>query len=171
VSGEVWILIGQTIVVYLLVLWVHSLRHRFGLAYFYTLLGGFTAIMSWVTDAGVAIQVGGITFVVGSTVFYTSLLLGVFVVYVFDGPRSTRICISTVAAVSAVTPLVAAVLHLQARAAGIEALRFVPVPSLRINTASVVATSSTCCSWRSPGSTWASRSCTAGCASISPCWA
>ena len=134
------ILIGQVVAVYLLVLGVHSLRHRFGLAYFYTLLGGLTAIMCWVTDAGVAIEVGRVTFVVGSTVFYTSLLLGVLVVYVFDGPRASRISISTVAAISVLTPLVAAVLHFQAAVAGLGTLRFVPIPSLRINAASVVAT-------------------------------
>jgi len=63
--------------------------------------------MSWVTDAGLKIQVAGITFFVGSTVFYTSLLLGVFVVYVFDGPRATRIAISTIVGVSIMVPLIA----------------------------------------------------------------
>jgi hypothetical protein len=96
VGNEVIILIIEAMVVYFLVLWAHSLRHRFGPVYFYALIGGITAVMSWVTDAGVAIQAGGITFVVGSTVFYTSLILSVFVIYVFDGPRATRIVISTV---------------------------------------------------------------------------
>jgi hypothetical protein len=139
-NPETGILIGEVIFVYLLVLGVHSLRQRYGLACFYTLLGGLTAIMSWVTDAGVAIHVGPIQFMLGSTVFYTSLLLGVFVVYVFDGPRATQIAISTVAAVSVLTPLVAAVLHAQARDAGIVPLPFVPHPSLRVNSASVLTT-------------------------------
>ena len=92
-GNEVIILIFEAMVIYFLVLWTHSLRNRFGLVYFYALIGGLTAIMSWVTDAGVVIQVAGITFIVGSTVFYTSLLLGVFVVYVFDGPKAARIAI------------------------------------------------------------------------------
>ena len=86
-GNEVFILIVEAMVVYFLVLWAHSLRHRFGPVHFYAIIGGITAIMSWVTDAGLSVQVGGITFVIGSTVFYTSLLLGVFVVYVFDGPE------------------------------------------------------------------------------------
>jgi len=63
-----------------------------------------TAVMSWITDAGVTIHVSGITFVVGSTVFYTSLLLGVFVIYgeqmevvrnnVFENPRATLFTIT-----------------------------------------------------------------------------
>ena len=140
VNREVAILVAEALAVYLLVLWAHSLRRRFGLAHFYALIGGLTAIMSWVTDAGVVVQAGGLTFVVGSTVFYTSLLLGVFVVYVFDGPRATRVAISTVAGVSALVPLIAAVLHLQMDLADTGALRLVPTPSLRINTASVIAT-------------------------------
>ena len=139
-GNEVIILIIEAMVVYFLVLWAHSLRHRFGPVHFYALMGGLTAIMSWVTDAGVNIQVAGITFVVGSTVFYTSLLLGVFVVYVFDGPRATRIAISTVAGVSAMVPIIAAVLHFQTGLIGTVAINYLPLPSLRINTASVVAT-------------------------------
>jgi uncharacterized PurR-regulated membrane protein YhhQ (DUF165 family) len=125
---------------YFLILWAHSLRHRFGHAHFYALLGGITGIMSWITDAGVHIKVLGITFVVGSTVFYTSLLLGVFVVYVFDGPRHARIAISTVAGISILVPAVAFILHFQMGAIGNETMKYVPMPSLRINTASVVAT-------------------------------
>jgi uncharacterized PurR-regulated membrane protein YhhQ (DUF165 family) len=139
-GNGVIILIVEAMAVYFLVLWAHSLRHRFGPVHFYALIGGITAIMSWVTDAGVAIEVAGITFVVGSTVFYTSLLLGVFVVYVFDGPQATRIAISTVVGVSAMVPIVAAALHMQMDLIGNARISYIPLPSLRINSASVVAT-------------------------------
>jgi len=132
---------AEAVVVYLMVLGTHSLRHRFGLAHYYALLGGVTAVMSWVTDAGIAVHLGGVTFVVGSTVFYTSLLLGVFVVYVFDGLRATRIIISTVIGVSIMVPLIALVLNFQMKLSGVPALGYVPSPSLRINIASVFATS------------------------------
>lgn len=139
-SNEAVILIIEAMIVYFLVLWAHSLRHRFGPVHFYALLGGVTAIMSWVTDAGVTVHVGGITFVVGSTVFYTALLLGVFVVYVFDGPRATRIVISTILGVSVMVPLIAATLHFQTNIIGGPKLEYVPLPDLRINSASVFAT-------------------------------
>ncbi len=133
------ILAAEALAVYGLVLGVHSLRRRVGLGPFYALLGGLTAVMSWVTDAGLAVEVGDLTFMVGSTVFYTSLLLGVFVVYVFDGPAPTRTAILTVAGVSALVPLVAALIHLQASGlAGSTVL--IPTPSLRINAASVLTT-------------------------------
>jgi diguanylate cyclase (GGDEF)-like protein len=139
-STEVIVLIVEAMVIYFMVLWAHSLRHRFGPVHFYALIGGITAIMSWITDAGLKVHVAGITFVVGSTVFYTSLLLGVFVVYVFDGPRATRIAISTVVGVSIMVPLIAVALHFQAALIGYSSIEYVPMPSLRINTASVIAT-------------------------------
>ena len=139
-TTEVVILIVEAMAIYFLVLWAHSLRHRFGPVHFYAIIGGITAIMSWVTDAGLKIQVAGFTFVVGSTVFYTSLLLGVFVVYVFDGPRATRIAISTIVGVSIMVPLIAVALRFQAALIGYSSVEYVPLPSLRINTASVIAT-------------------------------
>jgi len=139
-GNDVIILVAEAMGVYFLVLWAHSLRHRFGPAHFYAVIGGITAVMSWVTDAGATVQFGGVTFVVGSTVFYTALLLGVFVVYVFDGPRSTRIAISTIVFVSALVPIVAGLLHLQMVVMGKAPMAYIPQPSFRINTASVIAT-------------------------------
>lgn len=139
-SSDVLILIVEALLVYFFVLGAHSLRHRFGPIHFYALIGGITAIMSWVTDAGVAVEVMGITFLVGSTVFYTALLLGVFVVYVFDGPRATRLTISTIIGVSAMVPIIAAFLHMQMDIIGDARIAYVPVPSPRINTASVIVT-------------------------------
>jgi uncharacterized PurR-regulated membrane protein YhhQ (DUF165 family) len=116
------------------------LRHRFGPAHFYALIGGLTAVMSWVTDAGMKVEALGLTFYVGSTVFYTALLLGVFVIYVFDGPHVTRVMITTIIGVSAIMPIIAIALHLQNGLLGNAPLQDVPVPSLRINTASVFTT-------------------------------
>jgi diguanylate cyclase (GGDEF)-like protein len=134
------LLILEALVMYFLVLGAHALRTRYGPAHFYALLGGVTAIMSWVTDAGLAVEIAGITFVVGSTVFYTSLLLGVFVVYVFDGPVQARVAISTVMAVSILMPVTAAVLHDQAGTMSSSPQLQIPEPSLRINAASVFTT-------------------------------
>ena len=59
--NDSFILILEAMTIYFLVLWSHSLRHRFGIAHFYALLGGITAVMSWVTDAGVKVELMGIT--------------------------------------------------------------------------------------------------------------
>ncbi|MFW5870567.1 MAG: VUT family protein, partial [Candidatus Sumerlaeota bacterium] len=57
-----------------------------------------------------------------------------------DGPRATRIAISTIAGVSIMVPLIALVLHFQAQLSGSGNIGDVPLPSLRINTASVLTT-------------------------------
>ncbi len=136
---ELPVLITEAISVYFLVLWAHSLRNRLGLAHFYALIGSLTAVMVWVTDAGVKVELPGVSFMVGSTVFYTALLLGVFVVYVFDGPRATRIAISTIIGVSVIVPLVTLVLHWQLRLADPEMVSYFPPQSLRTYVASIAA--------------------------------
>lgn len=138
-NSELVILICEAIAVYFLVLFAHSLRGRLGLAHFYALIGSLTAVMVWTTDAGVKVELLGMSLMVGSTVFYTALLLGVFVVYVFDGPRATRIAISTVIGVSIMVPIVTMILHWQIRLAGPSQLTYFPPQSLRVYTASIVA--------------------------------
>lgn len=137
---EAWVLLIEAFSVYGLVLFAHSLRRLFGLAHYYALIGGLTAVMSWVTDAHVKVTVGPVTFLVGSTVFFTALLLAVFVIYVFDGPKAARTAISTIVGISVLMPLFAIVLHLQMLLSSTTPLGQVPVPSLRINTASVLTT-------------------------------
>lgn len=139
-NAQLVALIIEAMVVYFLVLGTHALRLKFGRVPFYALLGAITVVMSWVTDAGAAVEVMGITFYVGSTVFYTSLLLGVFVVYVCDGPRATRIAICCVAGISALAPILLAVLHFHMGLVPGDSLESIPMPSLRINTASVITT-------------------------------
>jgi FtsZ-binding cell division protein ZapB len=62
------------------------------------------------------------------------------VVYVFDGVRATRIAISTVAGVSIFVPVIALVLHWQLDLSPTHGPIYVPTPSFRINTASVLTT-------------------------------
>ena len=138
-TNELLILITEAIAVYFLVLWAHSLRSKLGLAHFYALIGSLTAVMVWVTDAGVRVEVPGVSFMVGSTVFYTALLLGVFVVYVFDGPRATRIAISTIIGVSVMVPVITMVLHWQLKLSSPDMVDYFPPQSLRIYAASIFA--------------------------------
>ena len=139
-NNELLILIIEAVAVYFLVLFAHSWRSRIGLAHFYALIGSLTAVMVWTTDAGVKVQLGEIPLMVGSTVFYTALLLAVFVVYVFDGPRATRIAISTIIGVSIMVPLVTMVLHWQIKhSGGADQIDYFPPQAIRIYVASIVA--------------------------------
>ena len=126
--------------IYGLVLASHAIRFRFGLAFYHALLGALTAMMVWVTDSGLAVQAGGITFLVGSTAFFTAILLGVFVLYVFDGPPAARTAILVVVGASALTVLVEACLHLLPPWGAAPGMVFFPWPDPRINGASILAT-------------------------------
>ena len=133
------ILVCEAVAAYFIVLFAHSLRARLGLAHFYAVIGSLTAVMVWTTDAGVSVDLPGMSLMVGSTVFYTSLLLGVFVVYVFDGPRATRIAISTIIGVSVIVPVVTKILHWQIELSGPGQVHYFPPQSLRIYSASILA--------------------------------
>lgn len=138
-NQQLLILICEAVAVYFLVLFAHSQRKRLGLSYFYALVGSLTAVMIWTTDSGVHVDVMGMSMMVGSTVFYTALLLSVFVVYVFDGPKATRIAISTIIGVCVMVPVVTMVLHWQTALAGTEQMSYFPPQSLRVYVASILA--------------------------------
>jgi hypothetical protein len=137
-NSQLGILICEAIAVYFLVLLAHSLRGRFGLAYFHALIGCLAAITVWSTNAGVRVEVPGMSLIVGSAVFYTALLLGVFVVYVFDGPRATRIAISTIIGVCIMVPIITSVLRWQIQLAGNSQVPYFPPQSLRDCVAGIV---------------------------------
>lgn len=129
--SQILVLACEAIAIYFLVLFAHSLRGRFGLAHFHALMGTLTAITVWSTNAGVRVDFPGISLIVGSTVFYTALLLGVFVVYVFDGPRATRVTISTIIGVCIIVPLITSALHWQIQLTGNAQVPYFPPQSLR----------------------------------------
>ena len=137
--GSVWILIAQALAAYGLVLGAHYLRRRFSLAPFYALMGWMSAIMWWVNDTGLRVEVAGITFLVGSAVFFTALLLGVLIVYVFDGLKAARVAMITIVGVAVMAPLVALVLIKQAGLPGAKLNTTIPISSFRIYGASILA--------------------------------
>lgn len=135
---DVIFLFFQAAVVYGLVLMAHAVRHRWSLYPFYSLLGCLTALMAWITDSGAAVQIGDMTFLIGSTVYYSALLLGVLVVYVFDGPQVTQRAIFIIIGASILAPVAAAAVHFQANLAALATQADIPIPSLRINASSVI---------------------------------
>jgi uncharacterized PurR-regulated membrane protein YhhQ (DUF165 family) len=137
-NHELLILIAGAIAAYFLVLFAHSLRHRYGLAHFHALIGCLTALIVWITDAGTKVEVFGMSLMLGSTVFFTALLLGAFVVYVFDGPHATRIVIVSIIGVSVIIPLATAGLHWFVAHSGDSPSAYYPPQSLRIYAASIL---------------------------------
>ncbi len=138
VDSVLIILVLEAVTVYLIVLCVHSLRYRVGLSPLYLIMGVIAAVNSWITNIDVYVETTGTTFMVGSIVFYSGLLLGVFVVYVLDGPQQTRRSIFTIARVSILMPIVVGIVHTQLVISGVSPTGLIPSPAIRSNIVSVV---------------------------------
>jgi len=82
----------------------HALRRRYSLAFVYSLLGMIIAA-AWVTPQSMGVRIGGMEFLVSSTVLFTGVLMGVFLCYVFDGPSAGRAAIAVVVGGTILFPL------------------------------------------------------------------
>ncbi|MCO5045315.1 MAG: hypothetical protein M9935_08575 [Kiritimatiellae bacterium] len=122
--------------VYLLVLFAHGLRRRFGLVHFYALMGGDHS--RYVVDNGcraASVQISdAITFNVGSTVFYTRADSGCFChLYVRWTASDAGVLISTIIGISILVPFVTLILQIQTTLIQGTTISGVAIPSLRIN--------------------------------------
>lgn len=129
----------EALAVYGLVFAVHAARDRFTLAPYFALLGMLAAILRWATDAGILYQAGPITLLLGSVVFFTAILFGIFLLYIFDGVQAAQIGIYTVVAVSIVSPALALLFRFQLQEINPELAQRVVVSSLRVYVASTAA--------------------------------
>jgi|GEM_PF-6452053 len=98
------LLLGNSLLLAAAVLGVHALRRRYSLAFMYAILGMIVAA-AWITPQTLIVSIGGMEFVVTSTVLFTSILMGVFVCYIFDGPSAGRAAIFVVVGGTILFPL------------------------------------------------------------------
>lgn len=95
------------------VLGAHALRVSYSLAPIYVCLGFVSSTMMWLVTVGARIEFYDLTVLWGST-FFAALLLGVFVLYVFDGTQSARLATLTTIGVILATFLLESSLAWQA---------------------------------------------------------
>lgn len=76
------------------VLGAHALRSKYSLAPLYVCLGFVSSTMMWLITVGARIEFYNLTVLWGSTLF-SGLVVGVFVLYVFDGTVAARLAIVT----------------------------------------------------------------------------
>jgi len=132
--------IVPSLLIYGSIFLTHALRDKITIAPFYVLLGALVWIMWWVTDAGLRIEVLGLSFLIGSTVYYSAIISSIFIVYLFDGPQVTRRSITIVICVACVVPITNLVIHYHSLFDSGSSLAVVPIPELRVNVASIFAT-------------------------------
>ena len=114
-----------------IVLGAHALRAAYSLAPIYVCLGFVSSTMMWLVTVGARIEFYNLTVLWGST-FFAGLLVGVFVLYVFDGTQAARLAILTTIGVLMATFLLETSLSWQAAQGMSEMLIAWPKPSLRL---------------------------------------
>lgn len=114
-----------------IVLGAHALRAAYSLAPIYVCLGFVSSTMMWLVTVGARIEFYNLTVLWGST-FYAGLLVGVFVLYVFDGTQAARLAILTTIGVIMATFLLEMSLSWQAARGMAEMLIAWPTPSPRL---------------------------------------
>jgi len=129
----------EALAVYGLVFATHAARDRLTLVPYFALLGVLAAILRWTTDAGILYQVGPLTFLLGSVVFFTAILFGVFLLYIFDGVKAAQIGIYTIVAVSIVSPALAALFQFQLHELDPDMAGRIVLSSLRLYVSSTAA--------------------------------
>src|SRR3569832_1213506 len=102
----------EAVVVLGLVLGVHALRRRTSLVYTYALIAFFW-VGCWATTHAAMVTLGSLQLNVGSNVFFSATLLGVFLLYVADGRSAGRIGLMVVVATGILYALASAVMHAQ----------------------------------------------------------
>lgn len=134
-SDSVAFLLVEATVVFSVVLGVHALRRRTTLVYSYAVLA-FMRLGSWIATHNSMVEVGWLRLNVGSNVFFSAALLGVFLLYVADGRFAGRAALVVVVASGVLYTVMAVLMH--AQFPGIPLAMF-PTSGLRASLASIAA--------------------------------
>lgn len=130
----------HSVAIYMLVFSLHALRRRITIAPLYVLLGGLGWVMWWITDAAVRISLFGTPVLIGSTIYFTAIIVTVFIIYLFDEPEVTRRTLGVVIGIAIVVPVTSAIIRSHAFwETGTTTLLQVPLPHMRLNVASITA--------------------------------
>lgn len=122
-----------------LILGAHALRRKYSLGLFYSALS-FMLVLIWTLPQDLAVQVGSLRFLVPSSILFSSLLLGAFVSYTFDGPRAGRVSIGIILGGTALFAAVAAILRHHGTIIDPASPPLFPAFEFRTFAASVIAT-------------------------------
>lgn len=87
----------QTIILWSLVIFLHRKKEVFTLIPLYAFLALLTLLTQNFSDLGFAITFDNLFFLISSFSFFTPLMLGVLLIYLFEGPRATRFALGIIA--------------------------------------------------------------------------
>ena len=87
------ILCFQTLFLWLLVIFLHRQKNRFTLIPLYSYIALLTLLTHNLSDLGFAVTLNHWFFLISSFSFFTTLMLGILFIYLFEGPRATRLAL------------------------------------------------------------------------------
>jgi len=129
----------QATIVYITIFTLHCFRRRITIAPLYVVLGGLGWVMYWITDAGVRITLFGTPVLVGSTLYFSAIIVTVFIIYLFDEPEVTRRTVSIVIGIAIIVPITSVILRYHVFLDPGTNLWQVPAPHFRSTAASILA--------------------------------
>lgn len=86
----------QTLILWFLVIFLHRKKNRFTLIPLYAYIAILTLLTHNLSDLNFAVVVNQWYLLISSFSFFTSLMLGILFLYLFEGPRATRLALITV---------------------------------------------------------------------------
>lgn len=92
------VLLIQTLLLWALVILLHRLKTKITLIPLYVAIAVLTLLAQNISDLGFALEVYKLSLPIGSVAFFTSSMLGILFLYLFEGPRATRFGIAVVVA-------------------------------------------------------------------------
>lgn len=104
----------QTLFLWLIVILLYKNKNRLTLLPFYSFIAVLTLLTHNLSDLGFAITFNNWFFLISSFSYFTSVMLGVLLIYLFEGPRAARILFSTILFISIFYIGVVGILGIQA---------------------------------------------------------
>lgn len=108
------VLLFQTITFWLLVVILYRLKEKFTLIPLYSYIAVMTIFTHNLSDLGFAVTLNQWFFLIGSFSFFTTLMFGILYLYLFEGPRASRLALWVVLFTSLLYIVVVYLLGLQA---------------------------------------------------------
>ncbi|HVT10527.1 MAG TPA: ATP-binding protein [Polyangia bacterium] len=111
-TGPVAYLLLEALIVFAVVLGTHAARRRTSLVFSFAVLA-FMRVGSWIATHDAMVSIGRLELNIGSNVFFTATLLGVFLLYVADGRFAGRAAVVVVVGTGLLYTLLSVILHAQ----------------------------------------------------------
>jgi len=105
------LLLAHTLLFWFSILFLHKRRHQLTLMPFYGVLAALTVLTHVLSTAGSHVIVFNTFFLISSTAYFTSLMMGIYILYIIDGPAAARKALQLVLGVSLLHVITVTLVH------------------------------------------------------------